>query len=92
MKMFLAGLEYSYKWLPVEKSKYTLASYAYIKKDMVELIPKFEMFLLDSGAFTFRKNSANVDWNKYLDNYIKFINENDVKYFFELDIDPVCIH
>lgn len=89
MKMFLAGLEASYKWLPIEQSKYTLASFAYIKNDMAKLIPKFDMFLLDSGAFTFRKKSANVDWNEYLDKYIKFINENDVKYFFELDIDNI---
>lgn len=89
MKMFLAGLESSYKWLPIEKSKYTLASYAYIKQGLAEHIPKFDMFLLDSGAFTFRKKSTNVDWNQYLDKYIKFINDNDVKYFFELDIDNI---
>lgn len=30
-----------------------------------------------------------VDWNEYVDRYIDFVNTNDVKYFFELDIDAV---
>lgn len=89
MKLFLAGLESSYSWLPIDNSKYVLSSYAYIKKGLAEHISKWDMFLLDSGAFTFRKKSGNVDWNNYIDGYIKFINEYNVDYFFELDIDNI---
>lgn len=89
MKLFLAGLESSYSWLPLQETKYVLSSYAYIKKGLAENIHKWDMFLLDSGAFTFRKKSGNVDWNKYIDGYINFINEYNVNYFFELDIDNI---
>lgn len=87
MKLFLAGLEGAYSWLPLNNVKYVLSSYAYMKKGISENIHKWDMFLLDSGAFTFRKRSDNADWDKYIDGYINFINEYDVKYFFELDID-----
>ena len=89
MKLFLAGLESSYSWLPIDKAKYVLSSYAYIKKGLADNISKWDMFLLDSGAFTFRKKSNNVNWNNYIDGYIKFINEYNVDYFFELDIDNI---
>lgn len=89
MKLFLAGVEGSYSWLPLDESKYILSSYAYINKGLAEHIKKWDMFLLDSGAFTFRKKSGNVNWNNYIDGYIKFINEYDVDYFFELDIDNI---
>ena len=89
MKLFLAGLEGAYSWLPLDKTKYALSTYAYINKGLAENISKWDMFLLDSGAFTYRKKSGNADWNKYIDGYIKFINEYDVDYFFELDIDNI---
>ena len=47
------------------------------------------MFLLDSGAFTFMNNSKSVDFDLYLDKYIDFIIEKNIKYFFELDIDSI---
>lgn len=49
-----------------------------------------ENFLLDSGAFTFMNNQkGKINFEKYLDDYIAFINKYDIKYFFELDIDVV---
>ena len=87
MKLFLAGLESSYSWLPIENAKYVLSSYAYIRNGLADNIHKWDMFLLDSGAFTFRKKSGNADWNKYVNEYVDFINKYDVNYFFELDID-----
>lgn len=89
MKLFLAGLENHETWLPLNKSKYTLSSYVYMKKWIAETIKKWDMFLLDSGAYTFRKKSGNVDWKEYTDRYSKFINEYNVDYFFELDIDNI---
>ena len=89
MKLFLAGLEAACRFLPIEKSRYVLASYAYMNSEIARRIPEFKMFLLDSGAYTFRKKSGNVDWDDYLDKYAKFVKENNVKYYFELDIDNI---
>ena len=50
-----------------------------------------ENFLLDSGAFSFM-NGAECTKEimlNYLNKYIKFIIENNVKYFFELDVDTI---
>lgn len=91
MKLFLAncekiGIEEFYK------SKYYLESFYYLKYDFqIQMMNKCDMFLLDSGAFTFMntktKNVGNID--DYLTAYIEFINKHDVKYFFELDTDVV---
>ena len=75
-----------------EKSLYVLESFYYIQEWQYKYINKKELFLLDSGAFTFmnsKTNKDNVDFEQYLDEYISFINKHDVKYFFELDIDSV---
>lgn len=45
--------------------------------------------MLDSGAFTFMRGNAKVDWADYIKRYAEFINKYDVKYFFELDIDNI---
>jgi hypothetical protein len=46
--------------------------------------------MLDSGAFTFMKGKHdNIDWDDYTERYAQFINDNDIKLFFELDIDSV---
>lgn len=69
-----------------------LESYYYLKKNeqVMPLIQKCNSFLLDSGAFTFIKNNHNkIDWDIYLGKYAEFINQYDIKLFFELDIDPI---
>lgn len=50
-----------------------------------------ENFLLDSGAFSFMSGAAcsKTDLEHYMERYIAFINSNDVKYFFELDVDTI---
>lgn len=49
---------------------------------------KSKMFLLDSGAFTFMCNpDKKMDFDDYIDKYIKFINKYDIQYFFEMDVD-----
>lgn len=92
MRLCLAGLnslrEGSYEVL--KDIPFILESFYYVRDYQIPLIHSAELFLLDSGAFTFMSNSKKaVDWNDYVDRYIKFINENDVKHFFELDIDAV---
>ena len=74
----------------VKKSKYILESFYYIKEWQIPFIKYFDLFLLDSGAFTFMSNSKKkVNWDEYVEQYADFINENNIKYFFELDIDVI---
>ena len=92
MKLCLAGLnsirEGTYAIL--KDIPFVLESFYYIRDYQIPLIHSAELFLLDSGAFTFMSNNKKgVDWNEYVDRYIEFINKHDVKYFFELDIDSV---
>lgn len=67
-----------------------LESFYYADEWTEWVIPRISDFMLDSGAFTFMENSKkSVDWEEYLQSYIDFINRNDVRLFFELDIDSI---
>lgn len=95
MKLCLAGLNSIRKgtYAILNEIPFMLESFYYIRDYQIRLIHSAELFLLDSGAFTFMNNSkSHVDWNDYLTRYINFINEHDVKCFFELDIDSVVGH
>lgn len=50
-----------------------------------------ENFLLDSGAFSYMngKHTTKKDMDKYVKKYIYFINQYDVKHFFEMDVDSI---
>lgn len=94
-KVFLAGaLTHEGSWKDL-KPPYLLESFYYMKDSHVPVLKEREcqMFLLDSGAFTFlnqiEKKGKSVDFDQYLNDYISFINRHDIKYFFELDIDSV---
>ena len=74
----------------IKKIKYLLESFYYFQEWQIPLIKTCKMFLLDSGAFTFMNNfKGKVDWQEYIDKYADFIIKNNIKYFFELDIDAV---
>lgn len=74
----------------IKESKYILESFYYISEWQISYIKKMELFLLDSGAFTFMSNSKKkVVWDEYLEKYAEFINKYDIKNFFELDIDAI---
>lgn len=74
----------------LKNCRFMLESFYYVEDWENPLIKGCELFLLDSGAFTFMNNSKTaVDFNEYLTTYIDFINKHDIKYFFELDIDAV---
>ena len=97
MKLFLAGVapwkETGLYNEAISKHKpYILESYYYADETTEKLMPFFGDFLLDSGAFTlFMSNTTGrVDWVKYMDGYIDFINRNKVSKFFELDVDSIC--
>lgn len=91
MKVFLAST--SDKQFCIEEIKkidYILESFYYFQEWQLPIIKKCKMFLLDSGAFTFMNNfKGSVNWQEYIDSYANFIIKNDIKYFFELDIDAV---
>lgn len=90
MKVCLAGTSSSnYLLEDIKKSKYLLESYYSIKDWQVPLIKSSDLFILDSGAFTFMNTGTKVNFNDFLSRYIEFINKYDVKYFFELDIDSI---
>lgn len=92
MKLCLAATSGVYESSrPIVKDiPYLLESFYYFHDFQKPLIKSAELFLLDSGAFTFMNSvKGQVNWNKYIDDYIAFINENGIKYFFELDIDVI---
>lgn len=99
MKIFMAGV------IPFNEKKniggdfskaiyqhrpYILESFYYADEDTERLLPYFGDFLLDSGAFTFMQNTkTHVNWNDYIKKYADFIVRNNIKKYFELDIDSV---
>lgn len=94
MKICLAGEAQKEMTQDLLKCSAILQSYYLIPEWMLPIVRKCNFFILDSGAFTFinaqkQKRKNECDFDKYLNEYIKFINDNDVKYFFELDIDSI---
>lgn len=92
MKLCIAGTaSRGYMLNEFLKGRYYLESFYAFADWQKELIKKSDLFLLDSGAFTFMNNTTgtDIDWYKYLDSYAKCIKSNNIKYFFELDIDVV---
>lgn len=103
MKLYLAGVSIGFHPLKhflhefqrpdstIPRPIYSLESFESIHKDFIKYTKSkyCKGFLLDSGAFTFLKKSANIDWDIYLDKYINFINEFKIDLFFELDIDAI---
>ena len=80
------GEKREFTWKPF----YALESFFYVKKanKLMDLLPRFKGFLLDSGAFTFRQNAdKKANWEQYTEEYADFINHHKIDLFFELDID-----
>ena len=86
MKVFLAGSGLTKVWQDKKFFDFfRLQTFFHITPKESEEIHLYKDFLLDSGAFSFF-GGAKVDWNKYVGEYIDFINKYDVKKFFELDL------
>lgn len=96
MEIYLAGSEARAKQMNEDskdnlfKGTNILQSYYYCNEFTEKVvIPSCDSFMLDSGAFTFFSSGKHVDWNDYIEKYADFITRNDVKLFFELDIDSL---
>lgn len=75
------------------KSPFVLQTFYDIKKQSrtknMQVVRTPKLFFLDSGAFTFMNGGKQVNWKSYCEEYADFINEYDVKHFFELDLDTI---
>lgn len=91
MKIFLAGtIQENIIEEFINASPYRLHSMYFIKDWELKYIKKFEMFMLDSGAFSMlNNNKKRIDFDDYIKKYINFINKNNIDYFYELDIDSI---
>lgn len=86
MKLFLAGAGWQDVWMGEDFYEFNrLHTFFHITEKEAKAIPRYNNFLLDSGAFSMF-GGAKVDLKEYVDKYVKFINKYDVKHFFELDI------
>ncbi len=92
MKLFLVGTSKFETAVKKYKPLYVLESFQYVKPWQMQEMKNWNLFYLDSGAYTFLKHQAKshlIDWEGYLSKYISFINQHDIKYFMELDIDAM---
>ncbi len=92
MKIFLAGTVGYEALVRKYKPLYVLESFFYVRDWQKDLPMICKEFLLDSGAFTFmhsKKTCGEIDWAKYASDYADYIVRNNVRLFFELDIDAI---
>lgn len=96
MKIYLAGSVTKEDEILLKEYglKYFLQTFYDLRSFKDEKVQRFlklpsEEFLLDSGAFTFMNSGKEVNWKKYTDEYISFINKWEIKQFIELDLDHV---
>ena len=68
-----------------------LESFYYVADWQTKNLRRFKRFLLDSGAFTalYGAGMSAEDLPKYVDGYISYILDNDVRDFFEMDVDSI---
>lgn len=96
MKVFLSGLEASGEFEDInnriDKYKYILCSYYYLKQDIFnKILNKTELMIIDSGAHSFQKGKK-VNWEQYTKEYAEFIKQNDndkIVGYFEMDVDNI---
>lgn len=95
MIIYLAGGETYYSALKDKIQEYKLSGGTYkinILSSFVGLrrnnfdIPPADRFILDSGAFSFIKHAKTINWDEYLEKYITFVKEKNIRQFIELDI------
>lgn len=91
MKICLAGTSSFLGRIDLDKSDYILESFYYIKDWQIPMIKSKKLFLLDSGAFSFMntKSTRVENLEEYLNKLASFVVKNDVKNFFNIDLETV---
>lgn len=89
-------------YVKILKNSHVLQSFAYVKKNHSEYYKHCKSIMLDSGAFTIMNSRKSIDFNpvEYAKKYARYIKENNIELFLELDIDGVfgfdvykdCLH
>lgn len=71
---------------------FILESFVQVTPDSTKLLRCYPFYMLDSGAFSFMtgtKQYTKAAFMAYVDKYIAYVNENNIKHFFEMDVDCV---
>lgn len=91
MIVYLAGYKsYAESWKLDTSDIYILSSYWEHKKGSFGDYVLQDKHILDSGAFSaFSGKNDGFDWDGYVKEYAEFIRKNNIRLFFELDIDVV---
>lgn len=93
MKLCLSGIDSRIGHIPfsvLEQSQYVLESFFYVDEKYMSYYLSRDIFILDSGAFTFLNSAkTSVNWDAYVAKYVDFINRYDIRFFFEMDIDKI---
>ena len=95
VKLFLAGYNgrttERFDELHKTLNPYILESYYYANEEWIKTFKHyFSDFMLDSGAFTFMQDTnKQLDRITYAKQYANFIRSNDIKNYFELDLDSL---
>jgi hypothetical protein len=92
MIVYLAGFKTIEKdWQKPTQDIYLLSSFWEHKNGKYGNYVTQDRHILDSGAFTFlnNKKGKSINWEQYVISYGNFIKQNNIKLFFELDIDPI---
>jgi len=72
-------------------NRYWLGSYLYVRSyqnALRRILKAKRFFILDSGAHTFQKPDKEIDWNKYVWEYVQFLKQfPEIDEYVELDIE-----
>ena len=91
MILYLASYKTCAKrWNLDTKDIYLLSSFWEHKSGNCDSFVYQDRHILDSGAFSaFSGKNNNFDWDGYVRKYADFVYKNNIRLFFELDIDIV---
>lgn len=95
MIVYLAGEAYASRAFPEVGYDFNrLDSFHYLtsNKFLLQSVSRYPKFILDSGAFSFMVGTAGkgeVDWDAYINQYAQYIKTNNIRLYFELDIDSL---
>lgn len=96
MKLFLAGSESGLsnaELAMIKQVPYILFSFYMLNKKNLGLaanvLKQAKIGIMDSGAFSFLFNGKEVEFSSYIEEYCRFIHDNRLKNYVELDMDGI---